>query len=131
MSMSDLSYPLFDADNHLYETQDALTKYLPKQYRDAIQYVQVNGRTKIAIRGHISDYIPNPTFEVVARPGRWRSTSSTAIPKARAGARFSVSRCVPFRRFVSRAAVGVDGRAGCGPLADVPDASQPRRGAHA
>ena len=62
-------YPLFDADNHLYETEESLTKYLPKQYKGAIQYVQVNGRTKIAIRGQISDYIPNPTFEVVARPG--------------------------------------------------------------
>jgi len=64
-----LPYPLFDADNHLYETQDALTRYLPKQYAGAVQYVQVNGRTKIAIRGQISEYIPNPTFEVVARPG--------------------------------------------------------------
>jgi hypothetical protein len=62
-------YPLFDADNHLYETRDSLTQFLPKQYKHAIQYVQVNGRTKIAIRGQISDYIPNPTFEVVARPG--------------------------------------------------------------
>ena len=64
-----LPYPLFDCDNHLYETEDALTRYLPKQYAGAIQYVQVNGRTKIAIRGQISNYIPNPTFEVVARPG--------------------------------------------------------------
>lgn len=64
-----LPFPLFDADNHLYETEEALTRHLPKQYRSAIQYVQVNGRTKIAIRGQISEYIPNPTFEVVARPG--------------------------------------------------------------
>ncbi|MBV8607485.1 MAG: amidohydrolase [Singulisphaera sp.] len=64
-----LPYPLFDCDNHLYETQDALTRYLPKRYEGAIQYVQVNGRTKIAVRGQISDYIPNPTFDVVARPG--------------------------------------------------------------
>ncbi|MEU6354379.1 amidohydrolase family protein [Streptomyces sp. NPDC047072] len=64
-----LPYPLFDADNHLYETEDALTRYLPKQYDGAIEYVQVRGRTKIAILGQISDYIPNPTFEVVARPG--------------------------------------------------------------
>jgi hypothetical protein len=64
-----LPYPLFDADNHLYEPQEAMTRYLPKEYRNAIQYVQVNGRTKIAIRGQISEYIPNPTFEVVARPG--------------------------------------------------------------
>jgi predicted TIM-barrel fold metal-dependent hydrolase len=64
-----LPYPLFDADNHLYETEESLTKYLPDRYRDAIKYVKVDGRTKIAIRGQISDYIPNPTFEVVARPG--------------------------------------------------------------
>jgi len=64
-----LPYPLFDADNHLYETEESLTRYLPKEYAGAIQYVQVRGRTKIAIRGQISEYIPNPTFEVVARPG--------------------------------------------------------------
>jgi predicted TIM-barrel fold metal-dependent hydrolase len=29
----------------------------------------VRGRTKIVVRGCISEYIPNPTFEVVARPG--------------------------------------------------------------
>jgi predicted TIM-barrel fold metal-dependent hydrolase len=69
MSARELPYQLFDADNHLYESEDAFLRYLPKQYAGAIQYVQVNGRTKIAIRGQISDYIPNPTFEVVARPG--------------------------------------------------------------
>jgi predicted TIM-barrel fold metal-dependent hydrolase len=62
-------YPVFDADNHLYEPPDALTRHLPKEYAGAIQYVQVNGRTKIAVLGQISEYIPNPTFEVVARPG--------------------------------------------------------------
>jgi predicted TIM-barrel fold metal-dependent hydrolase len=69
MPSRDLPYPLFDADNHLYETEESLTRYLPDAYKSAVQYVQVNGRTKIAIRGQISDYIPNPTFEVVARPG--------------------------------------------------------------
>ena len=28
-----------------------------------------DGRTKIVVRGQISEYIPNPTFDVVARPG--------------------------------------------------------------
>lgn len=27
-----LPYPLFDADNHLYETEESLTKYLPSEY---------------------------------------------------------------------------------------------------
>jgi predicted TIM-barrel fold metal-dependent hydrolase len=62
-------FPVFDSDNHLYETQDAFTRHLPKQYDGTIEYVTVRGRTKIAIRGQITDYIPNPTFEVVARPG--------------------------------------------------------------
>jgi predicted TIM-barrel fold metal-dependent hydrolase len=69
VSVSELPYPLFDADNHLYETEDSLTRFLPKAYEDAIQYVQLKGRTKIAIRGQISEYIPNPTFSVVAKPG--------------------------------------------------------------
>ncbi|MFI0350319.1 amidohydrolase family protein [Actinomadura sp. 9N407] len=69
MPSRELPYPLFDADNHLYETEDALTRHLPKGYENVVQYVQVRGRTKIAIRGQISEYIPNPTFDVVARPG--------------------------------------------------------------
>jgi predicted TIM-barrel fold metal-dependent hydrolase len=64
-----LSFPVFDADNHMYETPEAFTKFVPKEYDGVIKYVQVNGRTKIAVRNQISDYIPNPTFEVVAAPG--------------------------------------------------------------
>jgi len=64
-----LDYLVFDADNHMYEATDAFTKYLPEEYSGVIKYVEVNGRTKIAIKNKISDYIPNPTFNVVAPPG--------------------------------------------------------------
>jgi predicted TIM-barrel fold metal-dependent hydrolase len=64
-----LPYETFDADNHLYENRDALTKYIPKEYDGVIRYVEVNGRTKLAIRDMISDYIPNPTFARVGVPG--------------------------------------------------------------
>lgn len=67
--MTAAGIPVFDADNHLYETRDALTKFLPDRYKGAVDYVEVRGRTKIVVRGKISDYIPNPTFDVVARPG--------------------------------------------------------------
>ena len=83
MSPRVLPYPLFDADNHLYETQDAFTRFLPKQYASAVQYVQINGRTKIAIRGQISDYIPNPTFEVVARPGAMEEYFAIGNPEGK------------------------------------------------
>ena len=69
MVARDLGFEVFDSDNHMYETEDAFTRHLPDEYRGAIRYVQVNGRTKIAINGQISEYIPNPTFEVVAPPG--------------------------------------------------------------
>jgi predicted TIM-barrel fold metal-dependent hydrolase len=65
----ELPYSTFDADNHLYETRDALTKFLPRQYEGIVKYVEVDGRTKLALRDKITDYIPNPTFEKVAVPG--------------------------------------------------------------
>jgi predicted TIM-barrel fold metal-dependent hydrolase len=64
-----LDIPVFDADNHFYETKDSLTQFLPDRYKNAVDYVEVRGRTKIMIRGVVSEYIPNPTFDVVARPG--------------------------------------------------------------
>jgi predicted TIM-barrel fold metal-dependent hydrolase len=69
MASRKLDFPVFDADNHMYETTDAFTKFLPERYAGLIRYVQVDGRTKIAVKGLISEYIPNPTFEVVAAPG--------------------------------------------------------------
>jgi predicted TIM-barrel fold metal-dependent hydrolase len=69
MPSRQLSFPVFDADNHFYETREALTKFLPDHAKHAIDYVDIRGRTKIVVRGVISDYIPNPTFDVVAEPG--------------------------------------------------------------
>ncbi len=69
MPSRSLDYPVFDADNHFYEPKEALTQFLPDHRKGVIDYIDVHGRTKIVVRNHISDYIPNPTFEVVARPG--------------------------------------------------------------
>ena len=80
---SRLGFPVFDADNHLYETRDALTKYLPEPYKGAIDYVDVHGRTKIVVRGQISDYIPNPTFDRVGRPGAQEEYFKHGNPEGR------------------------------------------------
>lgn len=69
MPSRQLDFAVFDADNHMYETREALTRHLPDEYAGIVQYVEVNGRTKIAVGGRISDYIPNPTFDRVAAPG--------------------------------------------------------------
>jgi predicted TIM-barrel fold metal-dependent hydrolase len=65
----ELPFSTFDSDNHLYETRDALTKFLPPEYQGMVRFVDVDGRTKLAIQDRISDYIPNPTFNRVAVPG--------------------------------------------------------------
>lgn len=65
--------PIFDADTHMYETPEALLKYLPEKYKSAVQFVQVGRQVRISILGQIRDYIPNPTFERVAAPGAWES----------------------------------------------------------
>jgi predicted TIM-barrel fold metal-dependent hydrolase len=62
-------YPVFDADNHLYEPKGAFHKYLPQKYQRSIEYVGVRGGTRMAMKGRITEYMPNPTFERVARPG--------------------------------------------------------------
>lgn len=67
--MRNLPYPVYDADNHLYEPAEAFTRHLPDRYRREFQYVIVEGRTLLAISGQITTYIPNPTFEKVAAPG--------------------------------------------------------------
>ena len=132
MATETLSIPLFDADNHLYETEESLTKYLPERYKGAIDYVEVRGRTKIVVRGQISEYIPNPTFEVVARPGAQEELLPRRQPRGeepagdlrRAHARHPR---LPRARGPARA----HGRAGHRPLPDVPHLGQPGRGADA
>src|ERR1700730_11329017 len=69
MPSRELSFPVFDADNHMYEPQEALTKYLPENRKRVIDYVEVRGRTKIVVRGHSREYTPTPTSEVSAKPG--------------------------------------------------------------
>lgn len=65
------SIDVWDADNHLYETVDAYTRYLPGEYSEAVKFVDVNGRTKLQILGVVTECIPNPTYEVIPTPGAW------------------------------------------------------------
>jgi hypothetical protein len=67
--MARFDFPIFDADNHLYEAEDALTRHLPAAHKDLFRFVELKGRKKLVVRDRLTEFIPNPTFEVVARPG--------------------------------------------------------------
>lgn len=69
MASRKLDFAVFDADNHMYETPAAMTKHIDPAFKGVIDYVNVEGRTKLTVKGNISEYIPNPTFEKVAAPG--------------------------------------------------------------
>ena len=125
-----LGFPVFDADNHMYETPDAFTRYLPKEYDGLIKYVQVKGRTKIAVKNLISDYIPNPTFERVAAPGAQEEYFKVRQPRGQVPTGDpGPGHRRPARLLQPRAPPGPDGRARPRPGPHVAHAGQPARGA--
>lgn len=68
--MTELPFRFFDCDNHYYEATDAFTRHIEPQYRKrAMQWAQVEGRTRLLVGGRVSKFIPNATFDPVARPG--------------------------------------------------------------
>jgi predicted TIM-barrel fold metal-dependent hydrolase len=61
---------VFDADNHYYEATDAFTRFMdPKMARRAMQWAEINGRQRLLVGGKVNRFIPNPTFDPVAKPG--------------------------------------------------------------
>lgn len=56
--MNSAGYPVYDADNHMYETRDALLRYLPSECTGAVRYVEIDGGTKIMFKNHLSDIDP-------------------------------------------------------------------------
>jgi predicted TIM-barrel fold metal-dependent hydrolase len=67
--MPTLDFPVYDADHHLYEPEDAFLRHLPERFKRDFYFADVQGRRKLVIGGMLSEYIPNPTFAVVAAPG--------------------------------------------------------------
>jgi hypothetical protein len=68
--MADLDFAIFDADNHYYEAEDAFTRHIdPRMAKRAVQWGQVDGRKTLLVGGKINRFIPNPTFDPVAKPG--------------------------------------------------------------
>jgi predicted TIM-barrel fold metal-dependent hydrolase len=81
--MRELGFPVFDADNHLYETEDAFTRCLPDAHKNLFRFVELKGRKKLVVRNVLTEFIPNPTFEVVARPGAHKDFYAANNPEGK------------------------------------------------
>ena len=68
--MAPLPFLLFDADNHYYEAVDAFTRHLEPGFgKRCMQWAQIEGKTRLLVAGRVNRFIPNPTFDPVAKPG--------------------------------------------------------------
>jgi predicted TIM-barrel fold metal-dependent hydrolase len=65
-----LDYPAFDADNHYYEALDAFTRHMDRRLaKRAVQWAVIDGRPRLLVAEKLNRFIPNPTFDPVARAG--------------------------------------------------------------
>lgn len=68
--MADLSFRAFDADHHYYEHEDAFIRHIdPRMKRRAMDWAVVGGKKRLLVGGKVNSFIPNPTFDPVAKPG--------------------------------------------------------------
>jgi len=68
--MAELAYGAFDCDNHYYEAEDAFTRHVDRRMHSrCMQWAEVNGRKRLLVGGKVNRFIPNPTFDPVAKPG--------------------------------------------------------------
>jgi predicted TIM-barrel fold metal-dependent hydrolase len=60
----------FDCDNHYYESLDAFTRHLEPEFaRRAVQWATMGGRERLLVGEKVHHFIPNPTFDPIAKPG--------------------------------------------------------------
>jgi len=59
-----------DADNHYYESLDAFTRHLGKEFRTrGVRPVQEGRRVHLLIGDRANRFVPNPTFNPIIVPG--------------------------------------------------------------
>jgi predicted TIM-barrel fold metal-dependent hydrolase len=64
------TFPIFDFDNHYYESVDAFTRHQDRSLgHRGVRWADIDGRRRLLIGGRVNSYVANPTFDPVARPG--------------------------------------------------------------
>ena len=67
--LADVTYGLSDADQHYYEAEDAVTRHLPREHRNAVRWIDIDGRRTLLVNDRLLTLIPNPTYDPVGQPG--------------------------------------------------------------
>jgi predicted TIM-barrel fold metal-dependent hydrolase len=81
--MSNVDFTFFDCDNHYYEALDAFTRHIePAFAKRGMQWAQVDGKTRFMVGERVNKFIPNPTFDPIAKPGALDEYFRGRNPKA-------------------------------------------------
>jgi predicted TIM-barrel fold metal-dependent hydrolase len=61
---------IFDFDTHYYEAEDAFTRHQDRSLGSrGVRWADIDGRRRLIVGGRVNNYIANPTFDPVSRPG--------------------------------------------------------------
>jgi predicted TIM-barrel fold metal-dependent hydrolase len=79
-----LSEGLYDADQHYYEAEDALTRHLDRAHRRLVRWADIEGRRTLIVNDRLVTVVPNPTYDPVGVPGSleryFRAENSEGAP---------------------------------------------------
>jgi predicted TIM-barrel fold metal-dependent hydrolase len=68
-----ITYGIYDADEHYYEPEDAISRHLERKYRHAVRWIELDGRRTLLVNDRLLRLIPNPTYDPVGVPGSLES----------------------------------------------------------
>jgi predicted TIM-barrel fold metal-dependent hydrolase len=79
-----VDYGLYDADEHYYEPEDALTRHLDPAFRGVVKWIETGGRRTMLVNDRLVTVVPNPTYDPVGVPGSlelyFRAENTEGIP---------------------------------------------------
>ena len=94
-TVSEPDYRLYDADEHYYEAEDALTRHLDRKYRRLVNGSTWTVAAPSSSTGKLFTVVPNPTYDPVGVPGSMEPTSgprTTRVVRSRTSSRGTRSR---------------------------------------
>ena len=67
---AEVDHPVFDADNHYYEAEDAFSRHVDRKMQPrCVQWVEMDGRRYHLVGGKLSHAVTNATFDPISKPG--------------------------------------------------------------
>jgi len=64
-----VDYGIYDADQHYYEAEDAVSRHVDRAHRHLVRWIEMGGRRTLLVNNQLFTIVPNPTYDPVGEPG--------------------------------------------------------------